>query len=82
MFINTVPKVKIAESLGSISYLFGYKTGFHLSRMTTNNLISSMKFAIMRVLPFLNNPKDLDPSYKDGSRFLGLVWNEKTLSYN
>ena len=33
-------------------------------------------------LPFLNNPKDLDPSYKDGSSFLGLFWKGKTLSYN
>ena len=31
--------------------------------MTTNNLISC-NFAIIRVLPFLNNLKDLDPSYK------------------
>ena len=31
--------------------------------MTTNNLISPMKFAIILVLPFLNSPKDLDRSY-------------------
>ena len=36
----------------------------------------------LQILPFLNNPKDLDPSYKDGSRFLGLFWKEKGLSYN
>ena len=30
------------QSYDWIPYLFGYKTGFHLSRMTTNNLISSM----------------------------------------
>ena len=41
------------------------RRGFHLSRMTTNNLISSKcKFAIIQVLPFQNNLKDLDPSYK------------------
>ena len=28
--------------LMEVPYLFGYKTGFHLSKMTTNNLISSM----------------------------------------
>ena len=35
-----------------------------LSRMTTNIWISPMKIALIWVLPFLNNPKDLDPSYK------------------
>ena len=34
-------------------------------------------FAVIRVLPFLNNPKDLDPSYKMDLDFLGLFWNEK-----
>ena len=37
--------------------------GFSLSRMTTNNLISPMKFCYNQVLPFLNKPNDLDPSY-------------------
>ena len=33
--------------------------------MITNDLISPMKVSvIMPVLPFLNNPKDLDLSYK------------------
>ena len=47
-----------------IPYLCGYKTGFPLSRMTTYNLISLLSFALIQVLPFLNNPKDVDPSYK------------------
>ena len=38
--------------------------GIPVSRMTTNNSIVLCNFAIIRVLPFLNNPKDLDPSYK------------------
>ena len=37
--------------------------GVHLSRMTTNKS-AVCNFAIIRVLPFLNNLKDLDPSYK------------------
>ena len=43
-----------------------------------------MKFCYNTNLPFLNNPKDLDPSCKMdlGSRSLGLFWKEKTLSYN
>ena len=32
--------------------------------MISNNLISPIKFAIIPILPFLNDPKDLDPSYK------------------
>ena len=56
----------IASHVHHVPYLFGYKTGFFLSRMTTNNLTISMKFAITRVLllPFRNNSKDLDPSLK------------------
>ena len=37
--------------------------GFHLSRMTTNKSVLC-NFAIIQVLPFQNNLKDLDPSYK------------------
>ena len=39
---------------------------FALSRMTTNDYINPMKFCVIHVhvLPFLNIPKDLDPSYK------------------
>ena len=39
------------------------RRGFHLSRMATNKS-AVCNFAIIRVLPFLNNLKDLDPSYK------------------
>ena len=38
--------------------------GFPLFRLTTNNLISPTKFCYNTNLPFLNNHKDLDPSYK------------------
>ena len=56
----------------ALLYLFGYyKDRVFPSRMTTNNLISPMNFAIIRVLPFLNNPKDLDLSYKTDLD----VWN-------
>ena len=38
---------------------------FYLSRLTTSNYISLMRFCyILQVFPFLNNPKDLVPSYK------------------
>ena len=45
--------------------IFGYRTFFFPSleclQITKSVLI---KFAIIPVLPFLNSPKDLDPSYK------------------
>ena len=55
---------------GSTFYLEMYrissaiKQGFPLFRLTTNYYISPINFAMIRVLPFLNNPKDLDTSYQ------------------
>ena len=41
--------------------------------MATNNYNSPIKVAIIRVLPFLNNPKDLDQSWgrSAGAMLLG-----------
>ena len=49
------------------------RKGFPFSRMTTNNQISPMKLSFNRVLPFLNNLEDLDPSYKMYSKFFPLL---------
>ena len=49
--------------------------------MSTNNQISPMQFCCYLVLPFLNNPKDLDLSYKTDLDF-GIVFEgKKTPSY-
>ena len=40
------------------------RRGFTLFRMTTNTKPVLWNYARIRVLPFLNNPKDPDPSYK------------------
>ena len=40
------------------------RRGFPLSRMTTNNKKVLCNFAVIQVLPFHNNPKELDLSYK------------------
>ena len=53
--------------------------GFPPSEMTKINKSVLLKFAIILVLPFQNNPKGLDLSY-DRSRVLGLFWKEKTNS--
>ena len=37
--------------------------------------------AVIQVLPFLNNPKDLDPSYKMDLDFWDCFGRKKTLSY-
>ena len=37
---------------------------------------------VIQVLPFLNNPKDLDPSYKMDLDFWDCFGRKKTLSYN
>ena len=57
------------------------RRGFHLSRMTTNNLSVLCNFAIIQVLPFQNNPKDLDPSYKTDLDLWDCFGRKKNPSY-
>ena len=56
---------------------------FSLSRMSTNNQISPMQFCYTcnTRLPFLNNPKDLDPSYKMDLDFWDCFGRTKTPPY-
>ena len=51
-------------SFGHIPYLFGYKTGLSLSRMSTNNQISPMQFCCNKGLTLPKQSQDLDQSYK------------------
>ena len=68
-----------------LPYLFSHKTGFSsLSRMTTNNKISTMKFCCNTNSPFTNSPKNLELSYKIDLDFLDFsdcYGRKKTLSY-
>ena len=41
-----------------------------------------LNFAITPILPFLNNPKDLDPSYKTDLDLWDCFGRKKTQSYN
>ena len=61
-----------------LSYLFGYKMGFFpfLEWLQRTKSVP-WNFARIQVLPFLNNPKDLDQSYKTDS-----FGRKKTPSYN
>ena len=49
--------------------------------MSTNNQSVLFNFAVIRFLPFLNNPKDLDPSYKMDLDFWDCFGRKKTPSY-
>ena len=57
------------------------------SRMTTNNWLQIISlilwnFAIIRVLLFLNNSRNLDPSYQTDLDFCWDCFGRKTLSYS
>ena len=47
--------------------------------MTTNKYIRPMKFYYNTSLPFLNNPKDPDPSYETDLDFLDCFGRKKKL---
>ena len=57
------------------------RRGFHLSRMTTNNLISSMKFCYNTSFTLPKQSQRSRSVLEDGSRSLGLFWKEKNPSY-
>ena len=71
--------IKVVVFLAHLPYLFGYNTGFSHYKMTTNNYISPMYFAMIWVLPFLNSPKDLDLSYKTDLDFWIILEGKKNL---
>ena len=58
------------------------RQGFPLSRVSTNNQISPLQFCCNTSLPFLNNPKCLDLSYKTDLDFCNCFGRKITPSYN
>ena len=68
--------IKVSWVAQLLPYLFGYKTGLSLSRMSTNNQISPMQFCCYTGFTL---PKQYQRSRSVlyGSRFLGLFWKEK-----
>ena len=52
---------------------------FFFSKMTTITKTVLRNCAIIQVLPFLNNPKDLDPSYKTDQDFWDCFGRKKLL---
>ena len=57
------------------------RQGFPLSRMSTNNQISLMQFCCNTSFTLPKQSQRSRSVLKDGSRFLGLFWKKKTLSY-
>ena len=68
--------------MSELPYLFSYKTGFCPSRMTSNYLISPVKFCNNTNFALPKHSQRSRSILQDGSRSLGLFWKEKTLSYN
>ena len=58
------------------------RRGFCPSRMTSNNLISLMKFCYNTNFTLPKQSKRSRSIFQDGSRSLGLFWKENNLSYN
>ena len=71
--------ITIVKTRNSLRYRIfpAIRRGFRPSRMTSNNLISPMNFAIIPTLPFLNNAKVLDPSYKTDLELLDCFGRKK-----
>ena len=58
------------------------RRGFRPSRMTSNNLISPMKFCYKTNSTLPKQCQSSRSILEDGSRTFGLFWKEKTPSYN
>ena len=58
------------------------RRGFRPSRMTSNNLISPMKFCYNTNSTLPKQCQSSRSVLKDGSRTFGLFWKEKNPSYN
>ena len=58
------------------------RRGFRPSRMTSNNLISPMKFCYNTNSTLPKQCQSSRSVLKDGSRTFGLFWKEKNLTYN
>ena len=71
-----------------LSYFLRYRIfsairrGFRPSRMTSNNLISPMKFCYNTNSTLPKQCQSSRSVLQDGSRTFGLFWKEKTPSYN
>ena len=58
------------------------RRGFRPSRMTSNNLISPMKFCYKTNSTLPKQCQSSRSVLQDGSRTFGLFWKEKNPSYN
>ena len=75
---------KMAFIQDSLHYriFLAIRRGFRPSRMTSNNLISPIKFCYNTNSTLPKQCQSSRSVLQDGSRTFGLFWKEKTLSYN
>ena len=71
--------LQLVVSEYELPYLSSYKTGFCPSRMTSNTLISPMKFYYNTHFSLPRQSQRSRSILQDGSRSLGLFWKEKKL---
>ena len=70
-------KLKYLPILSDLQYLVGVYVHLQNRRYVFNHIQIIRNFAIIWVLPFLNNSKDLDQSYKMDLDFLDCLEGEK-----
>ena len=83
-FSSTVVKSSAGgPGITNVYHIFpAIRRGFRPSRMTSNNLISPMKFCYNTNSTLPKQCQSSRSVLQDGSRTFGLFWKEKTPSYN
>ena len=75
-------RVKMSKTTPTYRIFPAIRRGFRPSRMTSNNLISPMKFCYNTNSTLPKQCQSSRSVLQDGSRTFGLFWKEKTPSYN
>ena len=79
---NVVTRIGIHTHTRLYRIFPAIRRGFRPSRMTSNNLISPMKFCYNTNSTLPKQCQSSRSILQDGSRTYGLFWKEKTPSYN
>ena len=79
---SKIQNIMILEQISKYHIYSAIRWGYPPSRVTRNYKSVLCSFTIIHVLPFLNNPKDIDPFYKMDLDFWDCFGRTKTLSFN
>ena len=82
VFINQAGTKRRTDVDATYRIFPAIRRGFRPSRMTSNNLISPMKFCYNTNSTLPKQCQSSRSVLQDGSRTFGLFWKEKTPSYN